>query len=153
MRRSVTSRMHRILRPPRTSGMANPVTRGRAMFRPAKDGQTGLTLLELVIAIAILSLGTLATLNATGQARHTLGGAMPRLLAQLAAENHAEALRLPIDSGAARASVVLGPYSFRIETRHRTTAAGLARADITVTSSEGPGATLVSILPSSGAPR
>jgi general secretion pathway protein I len=114
--------------------------------------QRGLTLLELVIAIAILSLGTLATLNATGQARHTLGGATPRLLAQLAAENRAEALRLP-DSAGLPASETLGPYSFQIDTRRRSTAAGLIRVDITVTSSEGPGATLVTLLPPPRAPR
>ena len=112
----------------------------------------GLTLLELVIAIATLALGTMATLKATGQARLILGGAAPRVLAQLAAENRAEALRLP---GAADlpGTVTLGPYRFRVETRRRATAAGLIRADITVTSSEGPGATLVTFLPGGGAAR
>ncbi|WP_420327782.1 type II secretion system protein [Mameliella sp.] len=109
-------------------------------------GTRGLTLLELVIAIAILSLGTMATLQATGQARHILGGAAPRVLAQLAAENRAEALRLP---GAVDLpeSVTLGPYQFRVDSRRRATAAGLIRAEITVTSSEGPGARLVTFLP------
>lgn len=116
------------------------------MRRPLTRGTRGLTLLELVIAVAILALGTLATLNATGQARQALGGAMPRALAQLAAENHAEALRLP-GAGAPPQSVTLGPYDFRIETRRRTTAAGLVRADITVRSTEGPGAFLVVVLP------
>lgn len=104
----------------------------------------GLTLMELVIAIAILSLGTLATLNATGQARVTLGGATPRLLAQLAAENRAEELRLP--GQALPATVTLGPYDFDIDTRQRATAAGLLRVDITVSSRDGPGATLVTVL-------
>lgn len=116
------------------------------MRRKLKRATRGLTLLELVIAVAILALGTLATLNATNQARHSLGGAAPRLLAQLAAENHAEALRLP-EAGAPPTSVTLGPYDFQIETRRRNTAAGLTRADITVRSSEGPGASLVVILP------
>ncbi len=116
------------------------------MRRRLKHATRGLTLLELVIAVAILALGTLATLNATNQARHSLGGATPRLLAQVAAENHAEALRLP-DAGPPPANVTLGPYDFAIETRRRTTAAGLIRADITVRSSEGPGAFLVVILP------
>lgn len=114
------------------------------MRRRVTRGPRGLTLLELVIAIAILALGTLATLKATGQARLTLGGATPRLLAQLAAENRAEELRLP--DAALPATVKMGPYSFRVETRRRTTAAGLTRADITVTSSDGPGARLVTVL-------
>lgn len=113
---------------------------------PAPGVPRGLTLLELVIAIAILSLGTLATLNAIGQAQTTLGGATPRLLAQLAAENRAEELRLP-ESGPLPSTVTLGPYSFDIDTRLRTTAAGLTRADVTVTSHGGPGATLVTVLP------
>ncbi|MGP6086812.1 type IV pilus modification PilV family protein [Antarctobacter jejuensis] len=116
------------------------------MRRRLKRATRGLTLLELVVAVAILALGTLATLNATGQARHSLGGATPRLLAQLAAENHAEALRLP-DAGPPPGAVTLGPYRFRIDTRRRTTAAGLTRADITVRSTDGPGASLVVILP------
>ncbi len=114
----------------------------RAMTHPTK----GLTLLELVIAIGILSLGTLAALNATGQARETLGGAAPRVLAQLAAENRAEALQLP-NAGSLPADVMLGPYAFRIETRRRATAAGLTRTDITVTSQDGPGAVLVVVVP------
>ncbi|ASP18931.1 type II secretion system (T2SS), protein I [Antarctobacter heliothermus] len=124
--------------------MQRPVT-------PSPDLPRGLTLLELVIAIAILSLGTLATLNAIGQARTTLGGATPRLLAQLAAENRAEELRLP-DSGPLPATVTLGPYSFDIDTRLRTTAAGLTRADVSVTSRGGPGATLVTVLPPTRVP-
>lgn len=115
------------------------------MRRRLTRATRGLTLLELVIAIAILALGTLGTLKATGQARLTLGGATPRILAQLVAENRAEELRL---SGAPLpGSVQMGPYTFVIDTRLRTTAAGLTRADITVRSSEGPGATLVTVLP------
>ncbi|WP_323769594.1 type IV pilus modification PilV family protein [Antarctobacter sp.] len=134
MRRPVTRRVTRAPRSP------NPPNNCR-----------GLTLLELVIAIAILSLGTLATLNVIGQARTTLGGATPRLLAQLAAENRAEEMRLPA-SGPLPATVTLGPYSFDIEIRKRTTAAGLTRADITVSSRGGPGATLVTVLPPARVP-
>lgn len=120
------------------------------MRRRVTRATRGLTLLELVIAIAILALGTLATLKATGQARVALGGAAPRILAQLVAENRAEELRL---SGTALpATVQMGPYSFAIETRQRGTAAGLTRADITVTSSEGPGAALVAVLPAGRQP-
>ncbi|MBY6113190.1 type II secretion system protein GspI [Mameliella alba] len=122
------------------------------MRRRVGRATRGLTLLELVIAIAVLSLGTLATLKATGQARLVLGGAGPRVLAQLAAENRAEALRLP-EAGSLPDTVRLGPYDFRIETRRRTTAAGLIRADIVVTSSEGPGAALVTFLPAGGGVR
>lgn len=121
------------------------------MRRGMTGATRGLTLLELVIAIAVLSLGTLATLKATGQAREVLGGAAPRLLAQLAAENRGEALHLP-GAGALPATVLLGPYEFRVETRRRTTAAGLSRADIAVTSSEGPGAVLVTFLPTGRGP-
>lgn len=119
--------------------------------RLSRRRDRGLTLLELVIAIAILSLGTLATMNATGQATRVLGGAAPRALALVVAENHAEALRLP-DAGTPPGRVVVGPYSFRVEVERRATASGLVEARVVVRSDQGPGASLVTILPPGGRP-
>lgn len=116
----------------------------------APHRQKGLSLLELVVAIAVLSIGTLAVLKATGQARHVLGGADTRLLAQLVAENHAQALRL--GTGQALPDVArMGHYDFAIDTTAETTAEGLQLVTIVVRAQDGPaagtGTRLVTVLP------
>lgn len=102
---------------------------------------TGLSLLELVVAIAVLAIGTMAALRASDQARLELGGAEPRLLAQLVAQNRAEELRL-LGAAAGRGLsqvVAMGTHSFVVTTGFETTAAGLVRAEITARASDGSG--------------
>lgn len=109
----------------------------------------GLTLLELVIAVLVLSLGTVAALRAIDQGRHVLGGAMPRLMAQIAAQNRAEELRLLGLAGAAQlpATRRLGGQDITLTLQPEATAGGVIRARITATSAAGPGAVLVTYLP------
>ncbi|TMM51307.1 type IV pilus modification PilV family protein [Sulfitobacter sabulilitoris] len=118
------------------------------------DGTAGLTLLELVVAIAVLSIGTLAALRAMDQSRLVLGGATPRLMAQLVAQNRAEELRLfgPA-AGGLPDRVVMGLQSYRVTHLRRDTAAGLVEVQIVVRADTGPGATLVTVLPPQGSGR
>lgn len=113
------------------------------------QGQQGLTLLELVIAVAVLSLGAIAATRAMDQARLSLGGAMPRLMAQIAAQNRAEELRLlgPVGAGSLPAQVQMGAHSISVQVETEATAAGLFQARITARSAPGPGAVLVTFLP------
>lgn len=119
---------------------------------PRGRGHQGLTLLELVIAVAVLSLGAIATTRAMDQARLSLGGAMPRLMAQIAAQNRAEELRLLGAAGAGRlpAQVQMGPWPIILRVDTEATAAGLPQARITARSPSGPGAVLVTFLPLQG---
>lgn len=112
-------------------------------------GQQGLTLLELVIAVAVLSLGAIAATRAMDQARLSLGGAMPRLMAQIAAQNRAEELRLlgPVGAGSLPAQVQMGAHSISVQVETEATAAGLFQARITARGASGPGAVLVTFLP------
>lgn len=115
----------------------------------------GLTLLELVIAVAVLSIGTLAALRATDQSRLALAGAPPRLLAQVVAQNRAEELQL-YGTAAGRglpATVQMGGQSFAIEVVFTPTAAGLSQARITARAQSGEGAVLIAVLPPPGAGR
>ncbi|MCE8009875.1 prepilin-type N-terminal cleavage/methylation domain-containing protein [Aestuariivita sp.] len=109
--------------------------------------QRGLTLLELVVAIAILAIGSMAALRAADQSRLGLGEAPQRLLAQVAAKNRAEELRLLGVGAALPDQVVIGPYRFGLDTRTQATAGGLIRAEIVARSDQGPGALMVVYLP------
>lgn len=109
----------------------------------------GLTLLELVVAVAVLSIGSLAAIRATDQSRHTIAGATPRILARIVAENRAEELRL-LGTGGLPGTVEMAGQSFTIVTEQAATAGGLVQAIITVRSAQGPGARLVAYLPGRG---
>ncbi len=111
--------------------------------------ERGLTLVELVVAIFVLSLGSVAALGVVDQSRRGLGEDAARVLAQSVALNRAEELRL-YDAGAARglpAQVTQGGLSFAVEVQRRPTAGGLTQATITVRSEAGPGAVFVTYLP------
>lgn len=110
----------------------------------------GLTLLELVVAVLVLSLGTLAALKAIDQSRLAIGGAETRALAQIVARNRAQELRLFGGSAALPDTVRMGPRDFRVGVETETTAGGLLRAEITVRAEAGPGAYLVTFVPVRG---
>lgn len=118
------------------------------MRRRLTPQSRGLTLLELVVAVLVLAIGSLAALQAVDQSRRAIGGAMPRMLAQLVAQNRAEALRLAgLPSGLSLPSQVqMGPYRYQLTVRTKATASGLIEVEIHAVSSAGPGALLVSFL-------
>lgn len=114
--------------------------------------QKGLTLLELVVAVAILAVGSIAAIRAMDQARLSLGGAMPRLMAQIAAHNRAEELRLFGVGGNLPATRQMGPYQITLTVTRTTTAGGLVEARILARAETGEGALLVTYVdPNPGA--
>lgn len=117
--------------------------------RRARDGlgERGLTLLELVVAVVVLSLGSLAAVRATDQSRHALAGEAPRLLARVVAENRAEALRFVRPGTVLPRQVEMGGQVFDVDVAALPTAAGLTEVTIRVQSAAGPGARLVTYLP------
>lgn len=126
------------------------------MRGPLKDtpaGMRGLTLLELVIAVVVLSIGTMAALRATDQSRLALAGAAPRLLAQVVAQNRAEELRLygANTGGSLPDQVTMGGQVFGVKVDYATTAAGLIEARISARAVTGEGAVLVAVLPAPAA--
>ncbi|KMK64005.1 prepilin-type N-terminal cleavage/methylation domain-containing protein [Puniceibacterium sp. IMCC21224] len=136
--------------------MHRRIGRRPTALRRGHRAMAGLSLLELVVAIAVLSIGTLAALRASDQARLVIGGAEPRVLAQLVAQNRAEELRL-LGSAVGRSlpeHVTMGPQGFVVATTYETTAAGLVRAEITARADSGmrpgPGALVVTWLPRAG---
>ena len=94
------------------------------------NGERGITLLELAVAILVLALGSLAALRATDQARLSIGGAQDRMLAQLAVRNRAQALRLPPGSVPLPDQGTLGGRTIVLEQSSTPTAAGLTAITI-----------------------
>ena len=115
-----------------------------------RGSDRGLTLLELVVAVLVLSLGTIAALKAMDQSRLAIGGAETRALAQIAARNRAQELRLFGGRAALPDTVRMGRRDFRLAVETEATAGGLLRAAITVRSEAGPGAYLVTFVPLRG---
>lgn len=109
----------------------------------------GLTLLELAVAVLVLSVGTIAALRAADQSRLAIGGAQDRVLASLAARNRIEELRLYGSGGPALpGTVVQGGQTFTIETRIELTLGGLYEATVLARSPiTGTGASMVALLP------
>lgn len=113
-----------------------------------EQGERGLTLLELAVAVLVLSVGTMAALGAADQSRLAIGQAEARLMARLAAQNRAQELRLP---GVVLApEVEMGRQRITLSTQSLATEGGLTEVTITAQSTAGPGAVLRSWLPGGG---
>ena len=113
----------------------------------ARRSSPRFTLIELVVAILVRSIGALAATRSGDQSARALSGAMPRLLSTIVAENRAEELRAFGPSAGLPSQVEMGGQVFTLSTRRETTAGGLIQATISVRSEAGPGATLVTFLP------
>lgn len=120
------------------------------MPRPVRfGGNRGLSLIELVIAILVLSIGILSAFSSLDQAALQIGGETARVLAVTAARNRAEELALLGASGgrALDDQVTLGPFTWAIEVDETPTSVGLVEATIRLTSPDHPGAILVAYIP------
>lgn len=116
-----------------------------------RRAETGFTLMELVVAILVLSIGAIAATRASDQAQQALGGTQARVMARIVAQNRAEELRLFGSIAALPSTVQMGGQSFQVEVDQETTEAGLVQATIVVRSALGPGARLVAYVQRLGA--
>lgn len=121
-------------------------------MRRKLTGDAGLTLIELAIAVLILSLGTLAALRAVDQSRVAIGGMTPRALAMIVAQNRAQELHLYGGRVALPDEVEMGGQRFDIATRLTPSSLGMLHASITVRGPAGPGAHLEVHVLASGNP-
>ena len=122
--------------------------RPRVTPRASKSEQ-GITLLELVIAVFILAMGSITALRATDQARVAIGGSKDRMLAQLATRNRAQELRLP-GGGALSDTVPLAGQNFVFTTETLPTVSGVVQVAISAQSERGVGARIVVYLSGGG---
>ena len=109
----------------------------------------GFTLIELVIAVAILSIGTIAAYRSFDAAQRGIGGQIPRLMAAEVALNRAAELRLGGMSAGRRlaAQVDQGRTTWTVDVTETATASGFIEAAIAVSAEDSPGARLVVYVP------
>jgi general secretion pathway protein I len=106
----------------------------------------GITLLELVLAIFILTLGSVAALRSVNAAGRGIVQEMDRVLATQIALNTLEELQLFGSSADTAKTSEMGGRSWTIETRRTTSQAGLLEVEVHVTSASGPGAHFTSFI-------
>ncbi|GAW33309.1 hypothetical protein RA2_00345 [Roseovarius sp. A-2] len=107
----------------------------------------GVTLLELVIAVFVLAIGTIAALRSADHAGRALGGEAARVMAMQVALNRAEEYRL---LGAREAvnlsrSVRYGPFDWTLEISEEATRAGFTEATILARTDGQPGSRIAVI--------
>lgn len=109
----------------------------------------GISLIEVVVAVLVLSIGAVAGYQSLGQSRVAIGAELPRLLAQTVALNRAEELKL-LGMAAGRGlpqTVRQGPYEWRIEIEEAGTQGGLVEATVRASAPDRPGAVVVVYAP------
>ncbi|MEP2785130.1 MAG: prepilin-type N-terminal cleavage/methylation domain-containing protein [Pseudoruegeria sp.] len=105
----------------------------------------GITLVELAVAILILSIGLVATLRTVDQSRRGIGQEAPRFLARNVALNRAEALRFYglTASESLPQSMIMGQTLWTITQTEEATIGGFYKVTIQVSAPGQPGAVLV----------
>lgn len=119
------------------------------MIRARGGPDAGLSLVELIVAVAILSIATVGLFRVIDQASRATAGNRDRMLAALVARNRAEEIEL----GATGLSdaVTLAGRRWRVTTEAKATEGGFAEIVIRVVPDEGgAGATLVAYAPAGG---
>jgi len=119
----------------------------RARLGPRRPGggAGGFSLVELVVAILVLSIGTVGALRAFQQAGRDTTGLTARQLALQVAQSRADEIRLLgiAEAGALPEEVEMGRLRFRVTLTRAPTRGGLVEAVIAVTQPDGPGVRLV----------
>jgi len=116
-------------------------------MKPYNDA--GISLIEMVVAVLVLSIGVIAGFQSLGQSRIGIGGEVPRLLAQSVALNRAEELLM---LGAAAGSglprrVQMGGIEWQVNVEQAATESGFTEASIHVAAPGQPGAIYVVYAP------
>ena len=117
------------------------------MKRQGQDA--GISLIEMVIAVLILSVGVIAGFRSLGQSQRAIGAELPRLLAQTVALNRAEELKL-LGADAGRSlpsSVTMGPFDWAVAVDEAATQGGFVEATVRVSAEGHPGAMVVVYVP------
>ncbi|MCL4189284.1 MAG: type II secretion system GspH family protein [Rhodobacteraceae bacterium] len=126
--------------------------RARLGLHRRAGGARGFSLVELVVAILVLSIGTVGALRAFQQAGRDTAGLTARQLALQVAQSRADEIRLLgiAEAGALPEEVEMGRLRFRVTLTRTPTRGGLVEALIAVAQPDGPGARLVAYFAAPG---
>jgi len=124
---------------------------GRGPLCGRRRAARGVTLIELVIAVAVLALGTAAAWRSLDAARRGIGGQAGRVLAQEVALNRAAELRLARPGAWQPGPVAMGGIDWSVGATVLAVADGLAETEIVVTAPGQPSARLRVWLPAGAA--
>jgi len=94
-------------------------------------GPKGLTLVELAVAILVLSIFTLATMRSFDSVTKAATGLDARVLGRIALQNRAEELKLFGPNANLPAEVTIANQSIRLDTQKASTAGGLIETTLT----------------------
>ena len=117
------------------------------MQRRIRDA--GISLIEIVVAVLVLSIGVIAGFQTLGQSQVVIGGEVPRILANTVALNRAAEFQM-LGAGAAGGlpqEVVMGDIAWQIEVVQKPTEGGFVEATIRAFADDQPGAVYVVYAP------
>lgn len=101
-------------------------------MKRADTQDKGLTLVELAVAVLVLSLGTIAAVRTMDHSGTSLTGQHTRFLAQIAARNQIERLRAGTEGrgGTSAHTATVGGVDFNVTTDRESTAGGLRKLTV-----------------------
>ena len=110
------------------------------MSRRLGHKEAGISLIEVVVAVLVLSIGVIAGFQSLGAARRGIGSEIPRLLAHQVALNGVAELQM-FGAGAALApEVTMGGIVWLIETERKPTTSGIIEVRVKASAKGHPGA-------------
>ncbi len=109
----------------------------------------GISLIEMVVAVLVLSIGVIAGFQSLGQSQRAIGGELPRLLARNVALSRAEELQLlgAAAGGALPGEVISGGIVWQVAVGTEATEGGFVEAHVRVFADGLPGAMVVVYAP------
>jgi len=112
-------------------------------------GDAGISLIEVLIAVLVLSIGIVAGFRTLGQSRKVIGEELPRVLAREAVLNRAEELKLLGDTAGRGLpdAVQMGPFVWGLEVTRKPTEGGFVEATVRAFTEGQPGARYVVYVP------
>ncbi len=110
------------------------------MSRRMKRAEDGVSLIEVVVAVLVLSIGIIAGFQSLGQARRGIGAELPRLAAHQVALNRASELQMFGAGAPLPEQVTMAGIVWDVEAERASTVSGVVEVRVRVSAAGQPGA-------------